>query len=64
MCLFLFGVMLAFVWLVVALGLQSGIRNGGWLRERIDRLRIPSVKRGALGSSHFCTMRYITNGAV
>jgi type IV secretory pathway TraG/TraD family ATPase VirD4 len=55
--LFLFGILLAFVWLVVGIGLHSGIRNGGWLRERIDRLRVPQVKRGALGSSHFCTMR-------
>ncbi|MBN8590658.1 MAG: type IV secretory system conjugative DNA transfer family protein [Anaerolineae bacterium] len=55
--LFLFGIMLAFVWLVVGIGLHSGIRNGGWLRERIDRLRVPQVRRGALGSSHFCTMR-------
>jgi hypothetical protein len=27
------------------------------LRERVDRLRNPQVKRGALGSSHFCTQR-------
>ncbi|MDX2138474.1 MAG: type IV secretory system conjugative DNA transfer family protein [Chloroflexota bacterium] len=57
MRLFLFGAILAFVWLVTALGLHSLLRNGGWLRERIDRLRSPSVKRGALGSSHFCTLR-------
>jgi type IV secretory pathway TraG/TraD family ATPase VirD4 len=57
MRLFLFGVMLAFTLLVTALGLHSLLRNGGWLRERIDRLRSPSVKRGALGSSHFCTLR-------
>jgi hypothetical protein len=55
MRLFLFGAMLAFTLLVTALGLHSLLRNGGWLRERIDRLRSPSVKRGALGSSHFCT---------
>lgn len=57
MRLFLFGAMLAFTLLVTALGLHSLLRNGGWLRERIDRLRSPSVKRGALGSSHFCTLR-------
>jgi type IV secretory pathway TraG/TraD family ATPase VirD4 len=57
MRLFLFGVVLAFIWIVTALGLHSLLRNGGWLRERIDRLRSPSVKRGALGSSHFCTLR-------
>jgi hypothetical protein len=55
--LFLFGIMLVFVGFVVTLGLHSGIKNGGWLRERVDRLRTPQVKRGALGSSHFCTMR-------
>lgn len=55
--LFLFGIMLTFAWLVISIGLHNGIRNGGWLRERIDRLRVPQVKRGALGSSHFCTMR-------
>ena len=55
--LFLFGIMLVFVGFVTTLGLHSGINNGGWLRERVDRLRSPQVKRGALGSSHFCTMR-------
>jgi hypothetical protein len=57
MRLFLFGIMLVFVGFVVTLGLHSGIKNGGWLRERVDRLRSPQVKRGALGSSHFCTLR-------
>ncbi len=57
MRLFLFGMILVILWLFVILGLHSGIKNGGWLRERVDRLRNPQVKRGALGSSHFCTMR-------
>ncbi len=57
MRLFLFGVMLAFTLMVTGIGLHSLLRNGGWLREKIDRLRSPSVKRGALGSSHFCTLR-------
>ncbi len=57
MRLFLFGIMLVFVGFVTTLGLHSGVKNGGWLRERVDRLRSPQVKRGALGSSHFCTMR-------
>jgi type IV secretory pathway TraG/TraD family ATPase VirD4 len=57
MRLFLFGIMLVFVGFVITLGLHSGIKNGGWLRERVDRLRSPQIKRGALGSSHFCTMR-------
>jgi hypothetical protein len=37
--------------------LHNGLRQGGWLRERVDRLRRPAVRRGSLGSSHFCTMR-------
>jgi len=57
MRLFLFGMLLAFLLMVTAIILHSLLRNGGWLRERIDRLRFPSVKRGALGSSHFCTLR-------
>lgn len=55
--LFMFGVMWLFVSFIVTLGLHNGIKNGGWLRERVDRLRNPQVKRGALGSSHFCTQR-------
>ena len=57
MRLFLFGALLAFALMITAIGLHSLLRNGGWLRERIDRLRTPIVKRGALGSSHFCTLR-------
>ncbi len=55
--LFMFGMMLVMLWFFVTIGLHSGIKNGGWLRERVDRLRNPQVKRGALGSAHFCTMR-------
>lgn len=57
MRLFIFGIMLIMVWFFVTIGLHNGIKNGGWLRERVDQLRNPQVKRGALGSSHFCTMR-------
>ena len=57
MRLFGFGVMLVFVWVVISIGLHSGLKNGGWLRERVDRLRTPQVRRGALGSSHFCSQR-------
>jgi hypothetical protein len=57
MRLFGFGVMLLFVWTVVSTGLRNGLRNGGWLRERVDRMRTPKVRRGALGSSHFCSQR-------
>ncbi|MBZ0294312.1 MAG: type IV secretion system DNA-binding domain-containing protein, partial [Anaerolineae bacterium] len=57
MRLFMFGMMLVMLWFFLIIGLHSGIKNGGWLRERVDRLRNPQVKRGALGSSHFCTMR-------
>ncbi len=55
--LFLFGVMGAFLVAMSVIVLHSLIREGGWLRERLDRLRVPPVKRGALGSSHFCTPR-------
>ncbi|MEP7288640.1 MAG: type IV secretory system conjugative DNA transfer family protein [Chloroflexota bacterium] len=37
--------------------LWQGIRSGGWLRERIDRLRRPNSPRGEMGSAHFCTRR-------
>ncbi len=57
MRLFLFGALLAFTLLMTAFALHGLLRNGGWLRERIDRLRAPMVRRGALGSSHFCTSR-------
>jgi type IV secretory pathway TraG/TraD family ATPase VirD4 len=57
MRLFLYGIFLAFMLMMTAIGLHSLLRNGGWLRERIDRLRTPMIKRGALGSSHFCTLR-------
>lgn len=57
MRLFMFGAMWLFVSFIIMLGLHNGIKNGGWLRERVDRLRNPQVKRGALGSSHFCTQR-------
>ncbi len=57
MRLFMFGMILIMLWFFVTIGLHSGIKNGGWLREQVDRLRNPQVKRGALGSSHFCTMR-------
>src|SRR5579859_80862 len=46
-----------FLTLMICIILREGVRNGGWLRERIDRLRRPSVKRGAMGSAHLCTSR-------
>lgn len=55
--LVLFGIMLAFLWFVVIMSLHQGLKNGGWLRERVERFRQPQSKRGALGSSHFCTER-------
>jgi type IV secretory pathway TraG/TraD family ATPase VirD4 len=57
MRLFLFGMFLVFVLMMTAIGLHNLLRNGGWLREKIDRMRAPMIKRGALGSSHFCTLR-------
>ncbi|MDX1994628.1 MAG: type IV secretory system conjugative DNA transfer family protein [bacterium] len=55
--LLLSGFLLVFAGFLVNVGLHNGIKNGGWLRERLDRMRQPQVKRGALGSSHFCTPR-------
>jgi len=55
--LFQFGILLAFLLMIAVIALHSLFRDGGWLREQIDRLRAPIVKRGVLGSSHFCTMR-------
>ncbi|MEO8391410.1 MAG: type IV secretory system conjugative DNA transfer family protein [Chloroflexota bacterium] len=55
--LLLFGSFWLFILTMVITGLHGGIRNGGWLHEHIDRLRTPNLKRGALGSSHFCSMR-------
>jgi type IV secretory pathway TraG/TraD family ATPase VirD4 len=55
--LFMFAALLGFTLLVTAIALHSLLRDGGWLREKIDRLRSPIVRRGALGSSHFCTLR-------
>ncbi|MBW4439004.1 MAG: type IV secretory system conjugative DNA transfer family protein [Pleurocapsa minor GSE-CHR-MK-17-07R] len=57
MRLFMFGMFLAFILMLTALTANQLLRDGGWLRERLDRLRTPAVKRGALGSSHFCTLR-------
>ncbi|MBK8027751.1 MAG: hypothetical protein IPK19_41815 [Chloroflexi bacterium] len=52
--LLIFAVVLTGLLITTAGGLHGLIRDGGWLRERIDRLRAPAI-RGALGSSHFCT---------
>lgn len=41
----------------VNLALWQGLRNGGWLRERVDRLRKPGMVHGEMGSAHFCTPR-------
>jgi len=38
---FLFGMMGVMLGLFAIIGLHSGVRNGGWLRERVDRLRSP-----------------------
>ena len=55
--MFGFGMTWVFACFIVTIGLYSGLKQGGWLRERVDRMRTPRVKRGALGSSHFCTLR-------
>ncbi|MHB8627554.1 MAG: type IV secretory system conjugative DNA transfer family protein [Aggregatilineales bacterium] len=55
--LFSLSVMALMACAVASAVLHAGVRNGGWLRERIDRLRRPPVNRGAMGSAHFCTLR-------
>jgi len=55
--LFMAGLMGCMVVGVANVVLHDGLRQGEWLRERIDRLRRPMIRRGSLGSSHFCTMR-------
>jgi hypothetical protein len=57
MRLFMAGLMGSMAPCVANVVLHDGLRQGGWLRERVDRLRRPAVRRGSLGSSHFCTMR-------
>jgi len=57
MRLFMAGLMGCMALGVANVVLHEGLRQGGWLRERVDRLRRPAVRRGSLGSSHFCTMR-------
>ncbi len=56
MRLFIAGVMGCMALGMANFVLHEGLRQGGWLRERVDRLRRPAVRRGSLGSSHFCTM--------
>ncbi len=53
MRLFMAGVMGCMALGVANVVLHDGLRQGGWLRERVDRLRRPAVHRGSLGSSHF-----------
>jgi hypothetical protein len=55
--LFMMGILLLLACGLASLALHYGLRSGGWLRERVDRLRRPRVRRGAMGSSHFCTFR-------
>jgi len=53
----IFGFGLFSVLLLLNMMLWQGIRSGGWLRERMDRLRRPDNPRGEMGSAHFCTRR-------
>lgn len=54
---FMVGMGLIFALVMVSIGLHSALRSGGWLHEWVDRLRRPVVKRGEMGSSHFCSSR-------
>ncbi len=55
--LMIIGFGLFVVLLFLNMALWQGTRNGGWLRERLDRLRRPTSPRGEMGSAHFCTQR-------
>ena len=55
--LLVFAVVGVFISLMIVITFQSGIKEGGWLRERVERFRAPQPKRGVLGSSHLCTPR-------
>ncbi len=55
--LLLIGSLCLFVDFIAVVTLRDLVRNGGWLRERIDRMRRPGVMRGAMGSAHFCSFR-------
>jgi len=55
--LMILGLSLIFLLFFLNVTIWQGLRNGGWLRERIDRLRRPNHRRGEMGSAHFCTMR-------
>jgi len=57
MRLFLMGALLVMTWFIVSIGLHQILRNGGWLREQIDRLRRPNTTRHQWDSAHFCTFR-------
>src|SRR5258708_16460063 len=46
-----------FLDLIACMLLREAVRNGGWLREKIDRMRRPGVTRGAMGSAHLATSR-------
>ncbi len=37
-----------------AIGVQQLIREGGWLREALNRMRDPIRRREEVGSAHFC----------
>lgn len=36
------------------IGVQQLIRDGGWLREQLNRMRDPIRRRDEVGSAHFC----------
>lgn len=55
--LLMFALIMGIACLITSIVLQANVRNGGPLREQIDRMRRPPVLRGAMGSAHFCTPR-------
>jgi len=55
--LLMFALITGMACVITSVVLQANVRNGGPLREQIDRMRRPPVLRGAMGSAHFCTPR-------
>jgi hypothetical protein len=51
------GLGLVFLVAISGMGMYELVRDGGWLRERIDVLRDPGRRRGESGSAHFATQR-------
>jgi hypothetical protein len=50
----LFGFLTVGLGIGAGIGIQQLIRDGGWLREQMNRMRDPIRRRDEVGSAHFC----------